>query len=87
MPLPTNLDIFLKVCDKVFIETGTGTGEGINKILTLKKYRQIYSVEYLLHSKYFDLNKVIEEFKKFPNVKIVHGESVSFLRDTIFKIN
>jgi hypothetical protein len=87
----------------IYIETGCYLGRGITKPIgckcsnafckcnpvntktlgVLDNYNTIYSIE--LVKKYYDLNT--EQFKNYPNVNIIHGDSTEQLEKLLKNIN
>lgn len=68
--------------NRVFIETGTYKGAGVTKALEAG-FSQVYSVE-----SYFPFfSKVKKKFRKYPQVKLIHGDSAYVLRAIIEKID
>jgi len=66
----------------VFVETGTYKGEGIAKALEAG-FSRIYSVE-----SYFPFfTKAQSKFRRYPSVKLIHGDSAFALRVLIEKID
>lgn len=68
--------------NRVFVETGSYKGEGIKKALEAG-FSEVYSVE--IHFPFF--SKMMDKFRKYPNVKLLHGDSAYVLRALIEKIH
>jgi len=64
---------------KIFIETGTYIGDGVQSAVDSGKYEQIYSVE--LSKTSYDI--AYNRFKDKENVKLFHGNTLSFLDDLL----
>lgn len=60
-----------------YIETGTYLGDGIKNVLN--NYENIHSIE--LSDKWYNYN--VEQFKKYDNVKMYHGDSKKILPELL----
>jgi hypothetical protein len=67
--------LFEKYLNHIFIETGSNKGDGIWQALH-EGFKVIYSVEIV--PEYY--NQCLIRFKKFPQVHLVLGDSVTFLK-------
>lgn len=71
-----------KYLNPVFIETGTFLGDGICHAVWAG-FNRIYSIE---KSEYY-YERAVDEFKYFPNVKIIYGDSSVELKKLIEDID
>ncbi len=78
----TRVETFLLHPNKVFVETGTLYGEGIQRAL-LAGFQEMHSIE--LSPKYYSLAK--ESFQADPKVHIYFGDSSTLLFDVIKEID
>ena len=74
--------IFSKYLNPVFIETGSGTGEGIQLALSAG-FETIYSIE--LSKPLYD--HCVDVFKDCSNIHLIHGDSRDVLKELLVKIN
>ncbi len=80
--MPANQNIFSKYKSKYFVETGSYIGNGIQSAIDAG-FENIISIE--LSENYY--NFCIERFNKFPQVKIIRGDSIKDLYGIIKNIN
>jgi hypothetical protein len=72
--MPSNIEIFRKYRNELFIETGSFVGDGSQQALDAG-FKRVISIE--LSDKYFEMSK--DRFINNPNVEIVKGDSFKIL--------
>ena len=80
--MPINFDLSLFNNNKIFIETGTYNGDGVELALN-NGYEEIISIEF--DKKRYEYCK--SKFKEYKNVKIIYGDSGLVLSDILKNIN
>ena len=80
--MAAKIGFFEKYPNKIFVETGSCVGVGIQQALN-SGFEEIYSIE--LSDKLF--NVCSEYFKNFSNIHLIHGDSRYVLEELISKIN
>jgi hypothetical protein len=80
--MPSNTQVFSKYKNKIFLETGSYLGEGIQQALNAG-FEKVVSIE--LSDKYFSICQ--NRFSDNSNVTIVKGDSFKVLPDIIKDIN
>lgn len=79
----SSYDVFKKFPNKVFVETGTYVGQGVQLALDTNGFEQIISVE--LSQYYYEFSK--NRFKHKQGIFIVKGDSSKILSNIIEKIS
>jgi hypothetical protein len=80
--MPSNIEIFRKYRNELFIETGSFVGDGSQQALDAG-FKRVISIE--LSDKYFEMSK--DRFINNPNVEIVKGDSFKILPYILKNIN
>jgi hypothetical protein len=80
--MASDLNLFGKYPNKVFVETGTCVGVGVTRAISAG-FEDIYSIE--LSEELYIVCKGY--FKDCPNVHLIHGDSRFVLKEVIDKIN
>jgi len=80
--MSTNNNLFRKYVNRVFIETGSYMGAGIQEAIDAG-FQELYSIE--LSDMYF--NMCIERFKNKSNVHLIKGDSSEVLENLIKNID
>ena len=80
--MPGSKETFKKYINSIFIETGSGSGAGIEQAINAG-FKYIYSIE--LHKEPFDY--CVNRFKDNPNVHLMYGDSGDIMDNLLSEIN
>lgn len=80
--MPLSKEILVKYKNRIFVETGTNNGLGVQAALDAG-FDKIYSIEF--YDKLFEI--CVEKFKDNSKVHLIYGDSGEKIKDVLHEIN